>query len=128
MKVEVASVSAPEFTNALKFYDEKKNHLDERPSKGTVPVYRFNFVALDDSVAKANKFSEIWVFSYDGNGGDFVERVHLEDLNEFSNYAEESRFYSQRIEDILNAQHVKMTVEVLSDGKGNRILRALHVA
>jgi hypothetical protein len=128
VKVEVASVSAPEFTNALKFYDEKKNHLDDRPNKSSVPVYRFNFVCLDDSLAKSNKFAEVWVFSYDGNGSDFVERVHLEDLNEFSNYAEESRFFSERIEGVLNSHHVKMTVEVLADGKGNRILRALHVA
>jgi hypothetical protein len=83
---------------------------------------------LDDSVSKNHKFSEIWVFSYDGQGSDFVERVNLEDLNEFSNYTEESKYFSRRIESILNSQHVKMTVEVLSDGKGNRMLRALHVS
>lgn len=128
MKVEVAGVSASDFAGALKFYDEKSNKLEDRPSKNSQPVYRFNFVCLDDSVAKGNKFAEVWLFSYDGNGADFVERVHLEDLNEFSNYAEESRFFSQRIEDVLNAHHVKMTVEVLSDGKAGRLLRALHVA
>jgi hypothetical protein len=128
VKVEVASASATDFTSALKFYDEKKNVLDDKPNKNSVPVYRFNFVCLDDSVAKGNKFAEIWIFSHDGNGSDFVERVHLGDLNEFSNYAEEGSYFKERIENILNAHHVKMTVEVLSDGKGNRILRALHVA
>ena len=128
MKVEVALASATDFASALKFYDEKKNMIDDRPNKNSVPVYRFNFVCLDESVAKGNKFAEIWVFSYDGNGSDFVERVQLGDLNEFSNYAEESSYFKERIENILNAHHVKMTVEVLSDGKGNRILRALHVA
>lgn len=51
----------------------------------------------------------------------------MEDLNEFSNYTEESRYFTNRVEDILNSEFVKMTVEVLSDGKGNRILRALSV-
>jgi hypothetical protein len=83
---------------------------------------------LDDSVSKTHKFSEIFVFSYDGQGSDFVDRVNLEDLNEFSNYTEESKYFSKRIESILNSQYVKMTVEVLSDGKSNRILRALHVS
>ncbi len=128
MKVEVASSSATEFSSALKFYDEKNNQLDDRPKKNSIPVYRFNLVCLDDSVSKGNKFTEVWVFSYDGNGSDFVERVHIDDLNEFSNYTEESRYFSQRIEEILNAESVKMTVEVLGDGKGNRMLRALHVA
>lgn len=77
VKVEVASISASDFVAALKFYDEKKNHLEERPGKGLVPVYRFNFVCLDESVAKGNKFTEVWLFSFDGNGSDFVERVHL---------------------------------------------------
>ena len=123
----MASVSATDFSTALKFYDEKNNKLDDKPNKSSVPVYRFNFVCLDESVTKGNKFAEIWLFSYDGAGNDFVERVQLEDLNEFSNYAEENRFFSERIESILNAQSVKMTVEVLSDGKNSRILRALHV-
>jgi hypothetical protein len=127
VKVEVASASATDFSSALKFYEEKKNSLDDKPTKNSVPVYRFNFVCLDDSVAKGNKFAEIWLFSYDGAGSDFVERVQLEDLNEFSNYAEENRFFSERIESILNAHTVKMTVEVLSDGKNGRIFRALHV-
>lgn len=57
VKVEVASVSATDFSSALKFYDEKKNSLDDKPTKNSVPVYRFNFVCLDDSVAKGNKFA-----------------------------------------------------------------------
>ncbi len=56
-----------------------------------------------------------------------MNRVKLEDLNEFSNYNEESKYFSNRIEELLNSDYVKMTVEVLSDGKGNRILRALNV-
>ena len=63
MKVEVASVSASEFTGALRFYNEKKNELTDSPKKEAAPVYRLNFVCLDDSVAKSKKFSEIWLFS-----------------------------------------------------------------
>jgi len=128
VKVEVAAVSTNEFVQALKFYDEKKNALSDTQRKDTIPVYKFNFVCFDESLAKGNKFSEIWLFSYDGKGGDFVNRVQLEDLNEFSNYTEESKYFTNRIEEILNAEWVKLTVEVLSDGKGNRILRALTVS
>lgn len=72
MKVEVASVSAAEFTSALRFYNEKKNELSDSPKKDASPVYRLNFVCMDDSLSKSNKFSEIWLFSYDGSGSDFV--------------------------------------------------------
>lgn len=127
VKVEVAAVSTHDFSSALRFYDEKKNILEDKPGKNNVPVYKFNFVCLDESVSKGSKFAEVWMFSYDGNGADFVERVHLDDLNEFSNYTEESRYFGERIESILNAGSVKMTVEVMGDGKNNRVLRALHV-
>ncbi len=127
MKVEVAATSTSEFVQALKFYDDKKNQLSDSQKTGLQPVYKFNFVAIDESQAKANKFTEIWLFSYDGKGGDFVKRVNLHDLNEFSNYAEESRYFTKRIDELLNAETVRMTVEVLSDGKGNRLFRALTV-
>jgi len=125
--VEVAATSTNEFTQALKFYDEKKNLVIDSQKAGSLPVYKFNFVCLDESVSKSNKFTEIWVFSYDGKGADFVKRVNLHDLNEFSNYVEESRYFLQRVEELLNAETVRMTVEVLSDGKGNRLFRALTV-
>ena len=125
MKVEVAGVSTAEFVNALKFYDEKKNVISDAQRKDTVPVYKFNFVCFDESLK--GKFSEIWLFSYDGKGGDFVNRVKLSDLNEFSNYNAEGKYFGNRVEEVLNAEHVKMTVEVLSDGKGSRTLRALSV-
>ncbi|MCB0369942.1 MAG: hypothetical protein KDD45_11030 [Bdellovibrionales bacterium] len=79
--MEVASVSSHEFVQALKFYDEKKNTLSDAQRKDTVPVYKFNFVCFDESLTKNNKFCEIWLFSFDGKGGDFVERVKLGDLN-----------------------------------------------
>jgi hypothetical protein len=120
-------VSTSDFVQALKFYDEKKNALSDSQRKDTTPVYKFNFVCLDESLQKSGKFTEIWVFSYDGKGGDFVNRVNLGDLNEYSNYNAESRYFSNRVEEVLNAESVKMTVEVLSDGKGNRVLRALSV-
>ena len=94
--------------------------MSDAQRKDTVPVYRFNFICLDDSVSKNNKFSEVWLFSHDGKGSDFVDRVKLGDLNEFSNYNAESKYFSNRINEILNSETVKMTVEVLSDGKGNR--------
>jgi hypothetical protein len=62
-----------------------------------VPIYNFNLVCLDESLAKNNKFAEIWLFSFDGKGGDFVNRVNLGDLNEFSNYSEEGRYFHARV-------------------------------
>lgn len=123
--MEVASSSATEFSQALKFYDQSKNQLVDAQRKDTRPIYKFNLVCMDESLK--GKFAEIWLFSHDGKGGDFVDRVNLDDLNEFSNYNEENRYFSNRIEDLLNADSVKMTVEVLADGKGNRIFRALTV-
>lgn len=117
-----------EFTSALFYFDEQKRTLSESPKKGAIPIYKFNFVAFDESLIKNHKFAEIWVFSYDGLGGDFLKRVDLAELSEFSNYAEESEYFKQRVQSILSADFVKMTVEVLSDGKGGRLLRALSVA
>ena len=127
MRVEVASVSTSDFVQALKFYDDKKNAISDAQRKDTAPVYKFNFVCLDESLVKSHKFCEIWLFSFDGKGGDFVNRIKLNDLNEFSNYTAEGKYFSTRVEEVLNSETVKMTVEVLSDGKGNRTLRALSV-
>lgn len=93
----MAGSSTNDFVQALKFYDEKKNIISDAQEKDTIPVYKFNFVCFDESLSKNHKFSEIWLFSYDGKGGDFANRVKLEDLNEFSNYAEESRFFNNRV-------------------------------
>ena len=98
VKVEVAGASTSDFVQALKFYDEKKSSLSDAQRKDTIPVYRFNFVCIDESLAKNNRFSEIWLFSYDGKGSDFVDRVKLSDLNEFSNYNSESKYFSNRVE------------------------------
>lgn len=128
VKVEVASSSAENFESALWYYDAKNHSLDDRKKKGSQPVYKFNLVCLDESTSKKNQFVEIHVFSHDGQGGDFVDRVHLDDLSDFSNYSEENKYFKGRIDGLLNSDSVKMTVEVLGDGKGNRILRALSVA
>ena len=54
--MEVAGASTTDFVQALKFYDEKKNTISDAQKKDNVPVYKFNFVCLDESVAKNNKF------------------------------------------------------------------------
>lgn len=127
MNVEVAQCSAESFENALWFYDPKSHSLDNRRKKGAEAVYKFHLVCFDESTSKGNHFSEIHLFSFDGQGGDFVDRVQLPDLSELSNYSEENHYFKARINNILNARSVKMTVEVLGDGKGNRLLRALSI-
>ena len=81
MKVEVAESSANSFEHAVRFYDSKRHTLEDKCKKDTQPVYRFNLVCLDESTSKKNQFSEIWLFSHDGQGSDFVDRVRLEDLS-----------------------------------------------
>lgn len=71
--------------------------------------------------------NEIWLFSYDGQGSDFVERVDLGQLNEFSTLKQENLLYERRFNEVLESDNVKMTVEVLSDGKSNRAFRALNI-
>ena len=87
MKVEVASSSAENFEHAVRFYDAKRNALEDKRKKDTQPIYRFNLVCLDESTSKKNQFSEIWLFSHDGQGSDFVNRVRLEDLSELTNFS-----------------------------------------
>ncbi len=77
MKVEVADCSVRNFQGALRFYDAKRNAVEEKHRRDATPVYKFNLVCLDESTAKKSAFSEIWLFSYDGQGGDFVDRVRL---------------------------------------------------
>lgn len=83
-KCEIASISANDFSSAVKYYDPKKNTLSDSPKKDAIPIYKVMLLGLDESVSKGNKFVELWVFSYDGKGSNFVERINLPDLNEFS--------------------------------------------
>lgn len=40
---------------------------------------------------------------------------------------EEESLYHHRLDEILEAEHVVMMVECLSDGKSNRLFRALEI-
>ena len=83
----------------------------------------------DDSIRndKSTKLNDIWLFSYDGQGADFVDRVDLSQLSEFSTLKQENLLYEKKFNEVLESDNVKMTVEVLSDGKGSRAFRALNV-
>lgn len=58
----------------MKYYDVKKNTVNDNISDSSVPVYKILFSCQDDSIknSKTNKLNDIWLFSYDGQGGDFV--------------------------------------------------------
>ena len=71
--------------------------------------------------------TDIWLYSHDGQGSDFIDRISLEHLNDYSSMKQEQALYERRHNEILEAESVKMTIEVLSDGKGNRAFRALNV-
>lgn len=71
--------------------------------------------------------NDIWLFSYDGQGSDFVERVDLSQLSEFSTFKQENTLFERRYNELLESENVTMTVEVLNDGKGNRAFRALNI-
>lgn len=92
--------TAKDFKSAVKFYDAKKNTVFDTAHDGAVPVYKFQLQCQDSSIRndKNNKFSDIWVFSNDGQGSDFVERVKLGDLNEFSSWKQEGALFDQRLD------------------------------
>jgi hypothetical protein len=76
---------------------------------------------------KSGSFSEIWLFSYDGKGSDFLPRVSLDSLDGLSTFKQENLMFEKRLNEILESDYVEMTIEVLNDGKGNRAFRALNV-
>lgn len=126
---EVFNVSAKNFTEAVKYYDAKKNCVNDKIADNTSPVYKVQFSCVDDSIRndKKSTFVDIWLYSYDGQGADFVERVNLTQLSDFSSFKQENALYEKRYNEVLEAESVKMTIEVLSDGKGSRAFRALNV-
>ncbi len=113
----------------MKYYDAKKNTLSDSPNDASVPVYKLLLACQDDSIknSKNAALNEIWLFSHDGQGADFVDRVDLRQLNEYSTMKQEAMLYERRCNEVLEASIVKMTVEVMNDGKGNRAFRALNV-
>lgn len=82
IKGEIFSISAATFVSAVKYFDAKKNQLFDTAHKGTEPVYKLSLQMQDSSLG--NKFAEIWVFTYDGKGANFVKGLNLTELNEFS--------------------------------------------
>jgi len=75
VRAEVFSISAATFVAAVKYYDAKKNTLFDTAHKGTEPVYKLSLMCQDSSLK--NKFAEVWIFSYDGKGGNFVRGIDL---------------------------------------------------
>jgi hypothetical protein len=79
VKCEIFSISAATFVAAVKYYDSKKNQLLDTPHKGTEPVYKLSLMCSDSSLK--HKYAEVWVFSYDGKGSNFVKGLDLNELN-----------------------------------------------
>ena len=125
IKAEVFSISAATFVAAVKYYDHKKNQLFDTSHKGTEPVYRISLMCQDSSLK--NKFAEVWIFSHDGKGANFVKGVNLNELNEYSSTVQEDNLYHRRYDELLEAENVIMMVECLNDGKGNRLLRVVDI-
>jgi hypothetical protein len=79
VKAEIFNISATTFVAAVKYYDAKKNAIYDTSHKGTEPVYKIVLTCQDSSLK--NKFAELWVFSYDGKGANFVRGLNLNELN-----------------------------------------------
>jgi hypothetical protein len=77
-----------------------------------IPVYKILLSCQDDSIRnnKNATLSDIYLFSYDGQGSDFVDRIELGQLNEFSTFKQETLLYEKRYNQVLEAESVKMTV------------------
>jgi hypothetical protein len=99
VKCEIFSISAATFVAAVKYYDAKKNQLLDTPHKGTEPVYKLSLMCQDSSLH--NKYAEVWVFSYDGKGENFVRGLNLKELNEFSSTVQEDSLYHKRYDELL---------------------------
>lgn len=58
----------------------------DAPNDNTTAVYKVLLSCQDDSIRndKNNKINDIWLFSYDGQGSDFVDRVDLGQLSDLS--------------------------------------------
>ena len=129
VKCEVFNSSAKSFKDAVQYYDPIKNNMSESPTDNSTPVYKMLFSCQDNStkIDKSGRISDIWLFSFDGQGSDFLSRVDLNLLDGLSTLKQENLMFEKRMNEILESEDVKMTVEVLNDGKGNRALRALNV-
>lgn len=125
VKGEVFSISANSFVSAVKYFDSKKNVIFDTAHKGTEPIYKLSLQVQDSSLG--NKFAEIWIFSYDGKGSNFVRGVNLNELNEYSSTVQEDNLFHKKYDELLEAESVALLVEVLNDGKNNRLLRAIEI-
>ena len=126
VKCEIFSISANSFNSAVKYYDAKKNQLHDTSKKDTVPIYKVMLLAKDQSLTE-KKVAELWVFSHDGKCSNFVPKVDLNDLSEYSSMVQEESLFQERYNNLLEAENVKMTVECLVDGKGNKMFRVIKV-
>ena len=129
IRCEVFNVSARTFKEAVKYYNPQKNTVSDGPADNAIPVYKLSLSCQDDSIRnnKGGNINDIWLFSYDGQGSDFVDRVDLRQLNDFSTLKQENLLFERRYNQLLESESVTMTVEVLNDGKGNRAFRALNI-
>ena len=80
-----------------------------------------------DSSLSEKKAVEFWIFSHDGKCSDFVPKVNLLDLSEYSSLVQEESLYEERYNNLLEAESVKMTVECLTDGKGVKLFRVIKI-
>lgn len=106
IRCEVFNISAKNFNDAVKYYDAKKNTVSDKASDSTAPVYKIAFSCQDDSIKndKKEKLADIWLYSYDGQGSDFVDRVSLTQLSEFSTLKQENLFYERKYNEILESE------------------------
>ena len=62
-------------------------------------MYKLTLLCQDGSSKKT--FTEVWVFSYDGKGGNLVKNINLNELNEYSSMVEEEALYHKRYDELL---------------------------
>lgn len=99
VKCEVFSIGSKTFKEAIKYYNPIKNQTFDSPSDQTIPVYKFLLSCQDDSTQ--NKLNDIWIYSYDGQGSDLIDKISLEYLNEFSSLKQENALYEKKYNAIL---------------------------
>ena len=127
VRCEVFRISPENFKSAVHHYDSAKNVLSESSKKGHSPVYKIELLCSDSSLPE-KKAVDFHVFSIDGKCSNFVPNVDLsKDYSDLSSFVQEEELFRQRVDDLLEAESVKMTVECRTDAKGNKLFRVIRI-
>lgn len=99
VKCEVLDVSPKTFKDAVRNYDPYSNKLLANRNESTRSVYNVRLLLKDASLPETTVF-ESYLFSWDGQGSEFVPGVDLQNIG-VSSLKNESKLYQDRLNQLL---------------------------